>query len=257
MARHKVEIGGVNTANIQVLTSDEMEVLFRRLKDGDESARDKLANGNLKLVLSILKKFSKQTDNMDDMFQIGCICLLKAIYNFDLSVGVCFSTYAVPLIIGEMRRANRDSSSIRVSRGIKDLAYKILDYKEKYMNLHGISPTNEEIAKYLNIEEYLISYCLDSLKEPISIYTPIYNDGGDTIYLLEQISNKEKLYDKETLLSLKKAIESLRSREKEIIYKRYIIGKTQTEISKELNISQAQVSRIESSALKTLKRLVK
>ena len=125
------------------------------------------------------------------------------------------------------------------------------------MNLHGISPTNEEIAKYLNIEEYLISYCLDSLKEPISIYTPIYNDGGDTIYLLEQISNKEKLYDKETLLSLKKAIESLRSREKEIIYKRYIIGKTQTEISKELNISQAQVSRIESSALKTLKRLVK
>ena len=125
------------------------------------------------------------------------------------------------------------------------------------MNLYGISPTNEEIAKYLNIEEYLISYCLDSLKEPISIYTPIYNDGGDTIYLLEQISNKEKLYDKETLLSLKKAIESLRSREKEIIYKRYIIGKTQTEISKELNISQAQVSRIESSALKTLKRLVK
>ena len=257
MYTKKVEIPRLNTSSLKTLPNQTLNELFIAFHNGDKSAKDKLVEANIKLVLSILRRFHTTQDNINDMFQIGCIGLLKAIDNFDLSVGVCFSTYAVPLIIGEMRRANRDSSSIRVSRGIKDLAYKILDYKEKYMNLHGISPTNEEIAKYLNIEEYLISYCLDSLKEPISIYTPIYNDGGDTIYLLEQISNKEKLYDKETLLSLKKAIESLRSREKEIIYKRYIIGKTQTEISKELNISQAQVSRIESSALKTLKRLVK
>ena len=257
MYTKKVEIPRLNTATLKTLPNQTINELFIAFHNGDKSAKDKLVEANIKLVLSILRRFHTTQDNINDMFQIGCIGLLKAIDNFDLSVGVCFSTYAVPLIIGEMRRANRDSSSIRVSRGIKDLAYKILDYKEKYMNLHSISPTNEEIAKYLNIEEYLISYCLDSLKEPISIYTPIYNDGGDTIYLLEQISNKEKLYDKETLLSLKKAIESLRSREKEIIYKRYIIGKTQTEISKELNISQAQVSRIESSALKTLKRLVK
>lgn len=257
MYTKKVEIPRLNTSTLKTISNKETNELFKQLQKGDKSAKDKLVESNIKLVLSILRRFHTTQDNINDMFQIGCIGLLKAIDNFDLSVGVCFSTYAVPLIIGEMRRANRDSSSIRVSRGIKDLAYKILDYKEKYLNLHGISPTNQEISKYLNIEEYLISYCLDSLKEPISIYTPIYNDGGDTIYLLEQISNKERLYDKETLLSLKKAIESLRTREKEIIYKRYIMGQTQTEISKELNISQAQVSRLESTALKTLKRLVK
>lgn len=257
MYTKKVEIPRLNTSTLKTLPNKEINELFKQLHQGNPTAKDKLVECNLKLVLSILRRFHTTQDNINDMFQIGCIGLLKAIDNFDLSVGVCFSTYAVPLIIGEMRRANRDSSSIRVSRGIKDLAYKILDYKEKYMNTHGIFPSNQEISNSLNIEEYLITYCLDSLKEPISIYTPIYNEGGDTIYLLEQISHKEKLYDKETLLSLKKAIESLREREKDIIYKRYIIGKTQTEISKELDISQAQVSRIESSALKTLKRLVK
>ena len=257
MYTKKVEIPRLNTSELKKLSNKEINELFKRYQSGDEKAKEELVTSNIKLVLSILRRFHTNSDNINDMFQIGCIGLIKAIDNFDLSVGVCFSTYAVPLIIGEMRRANRDSSSIRVSRGIKDLAYKILDFKEKFFNVNGKEPTNEEISKSLNIEEYLITYALDSLKEPISIHTPIYSDAGDTIYLLDQIANKERTYDKDTLLSLKKAIDTLREREKEIIYNRYIIGKTQTEISKELNISQAQVSRIESNALKTLKRLVK
>lgn len=257
MYTKKVEIPRLNTNNLKKLSNNEINELFKKYQNGDKQAKEELVTSNLKLVLSILRRFHTSQDNINDMFQIGCIGLIKAIDNFDLSVGVCFSTYAVPLIIGEMRRANRDSSAIRVSRGVKDLAYKILDYKEKFFNTHGKEPTNEEIAKHLEIEEYLITYALDSLKEPISIHTPIYSDSGDTIYLLDQIANKEKTYDKDTLISLRKAIDNLKQREKEIIYNRYIIGKTQTEISKELNISQAQVSRIETNALKTLKRLVK
>ena len=257
MYTKKVEIPRLNTSELKKLSNKEINELFKRYQSGDEKAKEELVTSNIKLVLSILRRFHTNSDNINDMFQIGCIGLIKAIDNFDLSVGVCFSTYAVPLIIGEMRRANRDSSSIRVSRGIKDLAYKILDFKEKFFNVNGKEPTNEEISKSLNIEEYLITYALDSLKEPISIHTPIYSDAGDTIYLLDQIANKERTYDKDTLLTIKKTIDTLREREKEIIYNRYIIGKTQTEISKELNISQAQVSRIESNALKTLKRLVK
>lgn len=257
MSRYKVNISGINTTSLKPLTNEQNFELFRKLQNGDPFARDELIEGNLKLVLSILKRFNRNTENLDDLFQIGCIGLLKAIDNFDLSVGVCFSTYAVPLIIGEMRRANRDQSSIRVSRGIKDMAYKILDYKEKYFNLNGVEPSNSEIANTLNIEEYFITYALDSLKEPISIHTPIYQDAGDTIYLLDQIASPKPEYDKETLLSLKKALNILKTREKEIIYSRYIIGKTQTELSQELNISQAQVSRIESQAIKTLKKLVK
>lgn len=257
MYTKKVEIPRLNTSDLHTLNNDAMNKLFVEYQKGNDKAKDELVNANLKLVLSILRRFHTTHDNINDMFQIGCIGLLKAIDNFDLSVGVCFSTYAVPLILGEMRRANRDSSSIRVSRGIKDLAYKIMDYKEKYFNLNGEEPTNQDISEALNIEEYFISYALDSLKEPLSIYTPIYNDSGDTIYLLDQIANKKPTYDKETMLSLKKAIASLKDREQEIIYNRYIVGKTQTEISKELNISQAQVSRIESNALKNLKRLVK
>lgn len=257
MYTKKVDIPRLNTTNLKILSQEETNNLFKEYQQGNKEAKEKLVSGNIKLVLSILRRFHTTHDNINDLFQIGCIGLIKAIDNFDLSVGVCFSTYAVPLIIGEMRRANRDQSSIRVSRGIKDIAYKILDYKEKYFNIHGIEPTNKEISEALEIEEYFITYALDSLKEPISIHTPIYSDAGDTIYLLDQIASPTPEYDKETLLSLKKAINSLKEREKEIIYSRYIVGKTQTELSKELNISQAQVSRIESSALKTLKRLVK
>ena len=257
MYTKKVEIPRLNTATLKTLPNQTINELFIALHNGDKSAKDKLVEANIKLVLSILRRFHTTLDNINDMFQIGCIGLLKAIDNFDLSVGVCFSTYAVPLIIGEMRRANRDSSSIRVSRGIKDIAYKILSFKEQYQNEHGIEPTNEIISNELGIKEYFISYALTALREPVSIYSPIYNDGGDTIYLLDQIADKEPIYDKETLLSLRKAVNLLKDREREVIYNRYIVGKTQTELSEILNISQAQVSRIEKTALENIKRLVR
>ena len=257
MYNKKVEIPGVNTTNLKTLTNEEMLLLFNAYHDGDQQAKDKLVEGNLKLVLSILKRFKTTQNNINDMFQIGCIGLIKAIDNFDTSLNVCFSTYAVFLIKGEILRAFRYSTPIRVSRSTKDLASKILSFKEKYYNENGIEPTNKEISEKLGIEEHLISYALTSLKEPISIYSPIYNDGGDTIYLLDQIANKQPEYDKETLLSLKKAISKLKEREKQIIYSRYIIGKTQTELSDELHVSQAQISRIEKTALENIKRLVK
>ena len=257
MYNRKVEIPGINTSTLKTLSNEEMTELFIAMKNGSKEAKDKLVEGNLKLVLSILKRFKTTANNINDMFQIGCIGLIKAIDNFDLSLNVCFSTYAVFLIKGEILRAFRDETSIRVSRSTKDIAYKILAYKEKYYNTYGQEPSNSEIAKELGIEEYFISYALTSLKEPISIHTPIYNDGGDTIYLLDQIATPTPEYDRETLLLLRKALNKLKSRERKIIYSRYIIGKTQTELSEELNISQAQVSRIEKTALENIKRLVK
>lgn len=257
MYNKKVSIPGINTSTLKTLSNEEMVKLFQEYQSGNKEAKDKLVEGNLKLVLSILKRFKTTEENINDMFQIGCIGLIKAIDNFDLSLNVCFSTYAVFLIKGEILRAFRDSTPIRVSRGTKDLAYKILAFKENYYNTYGIEPTNEEIAKELNIEEYNIAYALSSLKEPVSIYQPIYNDGGDTIYLLDQIANKEDMYDRETYMSLRKAVNNLREREKSIIYSRYIYGKTQTELSHELKISQAQVSRIEKNALEHIKRYVK
>ncbi len=257
MYNKKVEIPGINTGTLKTLSNDEMTRLFIEMKNGSKEAKDKLVEGNLKLVLSILKRFKTNANNINDMFQIGCIGLIKAIDNFDLSLNVCFSTYAVFLIKGEILRAFRDETPIRVSRSTKDIAYKILAYKEKYYNTYGTEPTNSEIAKELGIEEYFISYALTSLKEPISIHTPIYNDGGDTIYLLDQLSNPKPEYDRETLLLLRKALSKLKDRERKIIYSRYIIGKTQTELSEELHISQAQVSRIEKTALENIKRLVK
>ncbi len=257
MYNRKVEIPGINTSTLKTLSNDEMTRLFIEMKNGSKEAKDKLVEGNLKLVLSILKRFKTTANNINDMFQIGCIGLIKAIDNFDLSLNVCFSTYAVFLIKGEILRAFRDETPIRVSRSTKDIAYKILAFKEKYYNTHGLEPTNSEIAKELGIEEYFISYALTSLKEPISIHTPIYNDGGDTIYLLDQIASTEPEYDRETLLLLRKALGKLKDRERKIIYSRYIIGKTQTELSEELHISQAQVSRIEKNALDNIKRLVK
>ena len=257
MYTKKVEIPGINTSTLKTLSNEEMITLFKEYKQGDQTAKDKLVEGNLKLVLSILKRFKTTSNNINDMFQIGCIGLIKAIDNFDISLNVCFSTYAVFLIKGEILRAFRDSTPIRVSRSTKDIAAKILSYKEHYYNTPGIEPSNKEISESLGIEEYYISYALTSLKEPISIYSPIYNDGGDTIYLLDQIANKQPEYDKETLLSLKKAVSKLKERERQVIYSRYIVGKTQTELSEELHISQAQVSRIEKTALENIKRLVK
>ena len=254
MARHKVEICGVNTANIQVLTQKEMEELFKKMHEGDNSAREKLVNGNLKLVLSILKKFNNHVDNMDDLFQIGCVGLLKAIDNFDLSFGVKFSTYCVPMIQGEVKRYLRDNNSIRVSRSVKDLSYKILKVKEEYIMKYQKEPQIEELAKYLNVEPYDIINSLESMRDPISIFEPIYNDGGDTIYLYDQIEDKKDIgKDLDIRLAVDAAINNLNEREKFVLDQRFIIGKTQMEVSEELGISQAQVSRIEKSVIDTLR----
>ena len=254
MARHKVEISGVNTANIKVLTTEEMNELFKRVKNGDTKAREELVNGNLKLVLSILKKFSKHVDNMDDLFQIGCIGLLKAIDNFDLSYVVKFSTYCVPMIQGEVKRYLRDNSSIRVSRSVKDLAYKALKLKEELTMEDNSEPTTERLAELLEVEPYNIVNALESMRDPISIFEPIYNDGGDTIYLFDQIEDRKTDNSNiDTKMSVREAISNLSRREQLVLEERFVIGKTQMEISEELGISQAQVSRIEKGIIDSLR----
>ena len=256
MSRHKVDITGVNTSNIKVLTNEEMKSLFEKVKKGDSKAREELVNGNLKLVLSILKKFNQVKENKDDLFQIGCIGLLKAIDNFDPSYGVKFSTYCVPMILGEIRRFIRDNSSLRVSRSLKDLSYKINKEKEELSIILGREPENSEIANRLNISEYELVEALDSRKEPISLFEPIYNDGGDTIYLYDQLEDKNKKIEIETRLSIEDAIKDLEEREKYILDQRFVIGKTQVELSDELGISQAQISRIEKRAIEELRKKV-
>ena len=254
MARHKVEISGVNTANIKVLTTEEMNELFKKVKNGDTKAREELVNGNLKLVLSILKKFSKHVDNMDDLFQIGCIGLLKAIDNFDLSYGVKFSTYCVPMIQGEVQRYLRDNNSIRVSRSVKDLAYKALKLKEELTMEDNSEPTTERLAELLEVEPYNIVNALESMRDPISIFEPIYNDGGDTIYLFDQIEDRKTDNSNiDTKMSVREAISNLSKREQLVLEERFVIGKTQMEISEELGISQAQVSRIEKGIIDSLR----
>ena len=259
MSKYKVEISGINTNDIVVLSQEEMQTLFQKMQQGDSFARELLVQGNLKLVLSIIKKFSNRLDNLDDLFQIGCVGLLKAIDNFDLSHEVKFSTYAVPMILGEVKRYVRDnSSSIRISRSIKDLAYKILKQKEEYNQEYGQEISNEELAKRLNVSTYDIIIALESLKEPISMFETIYNDGGDTIYLYDQIEDKSSnSTELATKLAISAAINNLDDREKYILDERFIIGKTQMEIANELNISQAQVSRLEKGAIKQLKKVLK
>lgn len=258
MSKYKVDITNLNTSDIKVLKQSEMKELFKRYQAGDLSAKEELINGNLKLVLSILKRFNKEKYNLDDLFQVGVIGLIKAIDNFDLSYDLKLSTYACPLIIGEIKRYIRDNTPIRVSRSIKDLAYSIIKYKEDYLKSHGTEPTNEEIAKELEIDEYQINFALDSLKEPMSIFEPIYNDGGDTIYLLDQIADKKEFsQDKDMLISLRRAINKIKERERNVLVSRFIIGKTQMEIAESLGISQAQVSRIEKNAINNVKRLIK
>ena len=259
MANNKVEITGINTSNLKSLTSKEMTDLFIKLKSNkdDMITRDKLTLGNLKLVLSILKKYNNRNENMDDLFQIGCIGLVKAIDNFDLSYGVKFSTYSVLMIEGEIRKYLRDNSTIRVSRSVKDTAYKVLKYKSDYLMLNGKEPDVDNISKKLNIPKEDIIFSLEATKNIVSYYEPIYDDGGETIYLFDQLSDNEednKIVDK---IQLKDAINSLKDKEKRIIYDRYVYGKTQIELSDELNISQAQVSRIEKNALSNIKKLIK
>ncbi len=259
MAKHKVEITGVNTSNLKVLSNEEQMMYFKKMHEGDQEAKEILINGNLKLVLSVLKRFHNHKDNMDDLFQVGVIGLIKAIDNFDPSLNLKLSTYAIPLIMGEVKRFLRDNqSSIRVSRGMKDFAYQILNFKEKYLQKNGYEPSNELLAKHFHVSLFQISNALDSLKDPVSIFEPIYNDGGEPIYLEDQLAaKKETTEERDNLLLLKKALIKLKEREKRILIDRYIVGKTQIEIAERLNISQAQVSRIEKNAVNHMKRLMK
>ena len=258
LAKFKVEITGINTNNLKVLSNEEMIELFQKYQKGDEEAKQELIKGNLKLVLSVLKYFNHSNLNLDDLFQVGVIGLIKAIDNFDLSFNLKLSTYAVPLIIGEIKRYIRDNSVIRVSRGIKELAYQILKFKEEYLLKYGVEPQNSLIAEALQIEEYKIAFALDSLKQPTSIFEPIYNDGGDTIYLSDQIADvKEQNQDYDMQISLRKALQKIKPREKNILINRFIVGKTQMEIASELGISQAQVSRIEKTAINNVRKLIK
>ena len=257
IAKHKVDITGINTSEIKVLSEKEKTELFIKVKNGDENARDTLAMGNLKLVLSILRKYQNKCDNMDDLFQIGCVGLMKAIDNFDINVGVKFSTYAVPLILGEIRRYLRDNNNLRIARSIKDLAYKSLKLKEEYFIENGKELPNEEVAKILEVDEIDIIIALDAMKEPISMFEPIYNDGGDTIYLEDQIeSKKEKTSNWDDMISLNSAIKKLKGKERQIITERFIIGKTQMEIAEEIGISQAQVSRLEKNGIENIKKYI-
>ena len=258
MAKYKVEITGINTNDIEVLSNEEMTKLFMALKDGDLAARELLVNGNLKLVLSILRRLNNKTDNLDDLFQIGCIGLLKAIDNFELSYDVKFSTYAVPMILGEIKRYIRDNNSIRVSRSVKDLAYKVIKLKEESYNKTGVEMDVVELAHKLEVTPFEVVNALESLKEPVSIFEPIYNDGGDTILLYDQIEDKKvNAEELSSRIALENAIDDLNSRENYILNQRYVMGKTQMEIAKELDISQAQVSRLEKGAIKQLKKTLK
>lgn len=257
MSRNKVEICNVNTANIKVLTNEEMTTLFKRLEDGDLNCKEELINGNLKLVLSILKKYNNRVENMDDLFQVGCIGLIKAIDNFDLKFDVKFSTYAVPMILGEVRRYLRDSSSVRVARSIKDTAYKIMKIKEELTNNLGKEPSIKEVAEALNITEFEVSNALDAMKDTISMSEPIYNDGGDTIYLEDQLDDKKNsIYSLDMKIALKDALAKIKEKERYILEERYLVGKTQLELASELNISQAQISRLEKSGLDNIKKLI-
>ena len=255
MAINKVDITGINTSELKTLSSKDMNDLFIKLKkDNNKSVKDKLVLYNLKLVLSILKKYNNRNENMDDLFQIGCIGLVKAIDNFDLSFGVKFSTYSVFMIEGEIRKYLRDNSTIRVSRNVKDIAYKVIRFKNEYMLSNGKEPSIDLISKSLDIKKEDILLSLESTKSIVSYYEPIYDDGGETIYLFDQLSSDDNMMDK---LVLKDAINKLKSKEKKVIIDRYIKGKSQIELSKEFNISQAQISRIEKNALTNIKKLIK
>ncbi len=253
MYGNKVVICGVDTSKLPLLKEKEKENLLREVKAGSKRARDELINGNLRLVLSVVQRFSGRGENPDDLFQVGCIGLIKSIDNFDITQNVRFSTYAVPMIIGEIRRYLRDNNSIRVSRSIKDTAYRAMQVKEQYINKHQKEPTVTEIAEMLGIPREDVVIALESIVDPVSLYEPVYSDGGDTIYVLDQVGDKND--DKNWLdeIFLKESIKALSEREKKILSLRFMQGKTQMEVSNEIGISQAQVSRLEKNALKKIK----
>jgi RNA polymerase sporulation-specific sigma factor len=258
MARNKVEICGVDTSKLPVLTNQEMRVLFRQLQAGDRSAREKLVNGNLRLVLSVIQRFNNRGENVDDLFQVGCIGMMKAIDNFDLGQNVKFSTYAVPMIIGEIRRYLRDNNPIRVSRSLRDIAFKALQVRDTLTNRHSREPTVQEIAEELNVPKEDVVFALDAIQDPVSLFEPIYQDGGDPIYVMDQLSDdKEKDFKWVEEIALREAMNKLNEREKLILSMRFFEGKTQMEVADEIGISQAQVSRLEKAAIHQMQKFVK
>lgn len=254
---NKVEICGVNTSKLPVLKNEEMRKLFAQMQAGDIESRESLIQGNLRLVLSVIQRFSNRGEYVDDLFQVGCIGLIKAIDNFDLGQNVRFSTYAVPMVIGEIRRYLRDNNSVRVSRSLRDIAYKALQVREKLVNFHEAEPTVIQIARELDIPQEEVVFALDAIQDPVSLFEPIYNDGGDPILVMDQISddkNTDDLWLEE--ISIKEAMKKLNDREKHIVSLRFFSGKTQMEVADEIGISQAQVSRLEKAALKQLKKYI-
>ena len=254
MASYKVEICGVNTSTLPILKESEKKDLFVRIKNGDLTARETYIRGNLRLVLSVIQRFSGNHENLDDLFQIGCIGLIKAIDNFDITQNVKFSTYAVPMILGEVRRYLRDNNTIRVSRSLRDIAYKAIHARELMIRNNNQEPTLDEIAAEIQIPKEEIAYALDGIQTPVSLYDPIYTDGGEPLYVMDQISDKKNKEDRWVeKLSLSDAMKRLNKRENHIIQLRFFEGKTQMEVADEIHISQAQVSRLEKSALKTMR----
>ena len=255
MYYNKVEICGVNTAKLATLTSEEKHDLLVKAKAGDQAARQKLIDGNLRLVLSIIQRFTNRRENLDDLFQVGCIGLIKAVDNFNLDLDVKFSTYAVPMIIGEVKRYLRDNNTIRVSRSVRDLAYRALQAREKLSKSMASEPTIAQIAAELGEKESNITHAIEAIVEPVSLYEPVYNDGGDSIYIMDQISDAGAS-DEAWLenIALKEAMKRLNEREKKIIHMRFFNGKTQMEIADEIGISQAQVSRLEKGALERMRK---
>ena len=258
MALNKVEICGVNTSTLPVLDQEEKAELFKRIKAGDEEARELYIKGNLRLVLSVIRRLQNSSENPDDLFQIGCIGLIKAIDNFDTTLQVKFSTYAVPMIIGEIRRYLRDNNSIRVSRSLRDIAYKTIYTRENYMRQHLKEPTIAEIADEIGIDKEMIVYAMDAIQSPVSLFEPVYSEGGDTLYVMEQISDKKNLEENWVEdISLRDAMNRLGERERHIIDLRFYEGKTQMEVADEIGISQAQVSRLEKHALRRIRNYLR
>lgn len=255
MKRNKVEICGVNTSQLPVLTNAEMRELFVQLKAGELAAREKLVNGNLRLVLSVIQRFNNRGEYVDDLFQVGCIGLMKAIDNFDLGQNVRFSTYAVPMIIGEIRRYLRDNNPIRVSRSLRDIAYKALQVRDQLTNQNLREPTVQEISNALQLPKEDVVFALDAIQDPVSLFEPIYNDGGDPIYVMDQIHDDKSL-DKTWVeeIALREAMRKLSDREKKILSMRFYEGKTQMEVAEEIGISQAQVSRLEKAAIQRMQK---
>lgn len=253
----KVEICGVNTSRLKVLKSDEMRELLVKSHNGDKSAREQLINGNLRLVLSVIQRFGNRGESPDDLFQVGCIGLIKAIDHFDITQGVQFSTYGVPMIIGEVRRFLRDNNSVRVSRSMRDTAYKAIQCKERLTAQHGKEPTVEEIAGQLEMKREDVVVALEAIVEPVSLYEPVFSDGGDTIYIMDQVGDGGSDGDWLEEIAIKEAIKNLSDREKRILSLRFLSGKTQMEVAGEIGISQAQVSRLEKGALGKIKEEIR